>query len=322
MIIPVYRNIRYEPEHYLERSLPNKGKILVEIGDKLSSYTKIGYSRNSNKELIIPSDFNVDKKFKKSNVFKMGDLLASKGKVYIFAPFDGFIEDRGSFRVFVKHPEDYWCLSGVSGSVEKIIQARSCLIKTRGYFLRFFATSTPSCEGELQILPNPSELIELDFMEKYIKDGLGKLVYTGDYLRKSMLQKAIEIGCEGIICGSTDRETLNYAKQSGFFVGVLSGFGRIPSTSKVFDLLKELDSSYGIVNEGSDELFVSSEVKGNYLIKSFAVLKEGLSVVSLAYPYFGWEGEITKVESEIVFVKILKTNEVIKTSKFNVIALP
>lgn len=322
MIIPVYKNLRFEENFFIERSLPSKGKILVEEGEKVSSYTKIGYSRDNTKELIIPFDFKVDRKHKKNNTFKTGDLVAKKGDVYILAPFDGFIEERGHHMAFVKHQEDYWCLSGVTGKVHKIIQSRSCLLQTKGYFLKFFAASIESCEGELKILPNPSELIELEFMEKYVKDGIGKIVYTGDYLRKSMLDKAIEIGCEGVICGSTDRETLNFAKQSGIFVGVLSGFGRVPTNSKVYSFLKESDSHFGIVNENSGELFVSADEKRNFLKSPFAVLKEGLNVISLEYPYFGWEGEIEKVESEFVFVKIHKTSEVVKTSKFNVIALP
>lgn len=322
MIIPVYKNIRYEKDFFIERSLPSKGKIMVEVGDLVQSYTKIGYSKDNSKELIIPHDYKLDKKFKKSTIFKMGDILAKKQDTYIFAPFDGYVEDRGNHFVLVKHQEDYWCLSGVAGRIEKILQSRACMISTKGYFLKLFASSFPVCEGELKVLPNPSELIEIEFMEKYIKDGIGKIVYTGDYLRKSMLVKAMEIGCEGILCGSTDRDTLNFAKDSGFFVGLLSGFGRIPTTTKMFKLLKELDSSYSLIQEGSDEIFISSDEFGSYLSKSFAVLKEGLEVISMAYPYYGWQGEIEKVESDFVFVKIVKTNEVIKTSKFNVIALP
>jgi hypothetical protein len=190
---------------------------------------------------------------------------------------------------------------------------------------RFFETSLPEIEGELRVLPNPSELIEIDFMQKYIKNGMGQIVYTGDYLRKSLLEKAIEIGCEGIICGSCDRETLLYAKQNNFFVGVLSGFGRIPTHHKVFQFFKQFDNKYMILRNDSKEMFISSEnilKSGSVLINTpFVFLKKGVNVICLEYPYFGWEGEVIKIESEKVDVKIIRNNEVLSLAASDLIAL-
>jgi hypothetical protein len=322
MIIPVYKNISYLDEFYIERSLPNKGKLLVNEGDSVSSYTKIGYSKNTNRELIIPSNYTLNRKIIDNNVIKSGDLVAYLGNSYIFAPFDGYIETKGKSKVLIKYQEDYWNLSGVTGKVHKVVPSRSCLIKTSGYLVKFFEVSKAEVEGELVILPNPSELIEIDFMDKYIKDGIGKIVYTGDYLRKSMLQKAIDIGCEGIIAGSCDRETLLWAKENNFFVGILSGFGRIPTFNKLFNLIKGFDSKYMIVKEGSSSMFISSTEKKNFTQRPYETVKEGLSVICLTYPYFGWEGTVSSVESEKVSVKILKNNEIVKASFSNLIALP
>jgi hypothetical protein len=322
MIIPVYKNISYLDEFYVERSLPNKGKLLVNEGDSVSSYTKIGYSKNVSRELIIPSNFKINRKLINNNVIKSGDLVAYLNNSYIFAPFDGYIEIKGKTKVLIKYQEDYWNLSGVTGKIHKVVPSRSCLIKTSGYQIKFFASSLDEVEGELVILPNPSELIEIDFMDKYIKDGMGKIVYTGDFLRKSMLQKAIDIGCEGVISGSCDRETLLWAKENNFFVGILSGFGRIPTFNKLFNLIKNFDSKYILVQEGSSSMFISSSDKKNFLQRPFETIKEGLSVICLAYPYFGWEGVVSSVESEKVSVKILKNGEIVKTSYSNLISLP
>lgn len=322
MIIPVYRNISYQDEFYIERSLPNKGKLLVNEGDTVSSYTKIGYSKNINRELNIPSNFKLNKKLIGNNSIKSGDLVAYLGNSYIFAPFDGYIEVSGKSKALIKYQEDYWNLSGVTGKIHKVVPSRSCIIKTSGYLIKFFEVSKPEVEGELVILPNPSELIEIDFMDKYIKDGLGKIVYTGDYLRKSMLQKAMDIGCEGVVAGSCDRETLLWAKENNFFVGLLSGFGRIPTVNKLFNLIKNLDSKYMLVREGSSSMFISSTEKKNFLQRPFETVREGLNVLCLTYPYFGWEGVVSSIESDKVSVKILKNNEVIKTSYSNLIALP
>lgn len=321
MIIPTIKNIKFLEEVYIERAMPSKGKILLNIGEKVSSYSKLGFSKNSIRELIIPSDYKLTLKNKKNNSpIKTHDQVAVKGNKYIFSPFDGYLEDRGSNYAIVKNPEDYWLISGVSGYVFSVVPSRSVLIKSSGFELKFFATSHSSCEGVLEVLPNPSELIEIEYMDKYIKNGIGKIVYTGDYLRKEMLVKAIEIGCEGLIASSCDRETLLFAKENNFFVGILSGFGRIPVREKTWKFLKAFRSKYAIVREGSGNLFLS-ESESNYKNDSCYVnLKEGLDVIVLDYPYFGWEGKVEAVERELVRVKITKIGEVVVTHFQNLLA--
>jgi len=320
MITPVYKNIEYLNDFYLERSLPNKGKLLVNEGEDVFSYTKVGYSKNAAHELIIPKNLKFNPKLKNKKFIKSGDLLAFKETTYLFAPFDGYIEEKNGGRFLVKHQEDFWLLSGVSGFVVKVIPSKSCLIKSSGYKIKFFETSTKQVEGELKVLPNPSELLEIDFMQRYIKNGIGQIVYTGDYLRKSLLEKAIEIGCEGVICGSCDRETLLFAKENNFFVGILSGFGRIPVREKIWKFLKTFKSKYVIVREGSNNLFIS-ELNSDYKNESsFTNLKVGLPVIVLDYPYFGWEGIVTGIEHENVRVKIIKLDEIVSTHYSNLIS--
>lgn len=321
MILPVYKNLNYLEEFYIERSLPNKGKILVTQNESVRPFSKIGYSKDVSRELLIPSNYQLHKSFYNNNNVKTGDLLAYYKNNYIFAPFDGYIEERGRSKSLIKYQEDYWNLAGVNGEIYKVVPSRSVLIKTYGFSIKLFASSINFVEGELSILPNPSELIELDFMEKYVKEGLGKVVYTGDFLRKSMLDKAIEIGCEGIIAGSCDRETLLWARDNKFFVGILSGFGRIPTYNKVYNLLKSLDTRYVILQEGNENLFISTPDKKSFPQKPFDTLKPDLNVIVLDYPFYGWEGEVISVATDFVNVKIVKNGEVIKTKASNLIAL-
>jgi hypothetical protein len=325
MIIPVYKNIEFIEDFYIERSLPSKGKILVTEGEGVFSYTKLGFSKNVAHEMVIPLSLKFNPSLKNKKFIKLGDLLAYKNSNYLFAPFDGYLEEINGGKLLVKHPEDVWLLSGVSGMVSKVVPSKSCLISSAGYKIKLFETSLEYLEGELKVLPNPSELIELDFMEKYIKNGTGQVIYTGDHLRRSMLEKAIEIGCEGLLCGSCDRETLVYARKNNFFVGILSGFGRIPTHEKVFELLKTFDSKYLVVQQDSKEIFISSPditKNKNVLLKTpYVFLKKELRVVCLSYPYFGWEGIVLNIESDFVNVKIIRNKESIKVSSSDLIAL-
>jgi len=320
MIIPTFKNITYLEDIFFERALPSKGKILLNVDEKVSSYSKVGFSKNSIRELLIPGELKIAKNSYKQKQYKVGDLVAYGNNKYLFSPFDGYLENRGKINVLVKDPEDYWLISGVNGKVINVIPSRSILIQTSGFELKFIATSTSSCEGVLEVLPNPSELIEIEYMDKYIKNGLGKIVYTGDFLRKEMLLKAIEIGCEGLITASCDRETLKIAKENNFFVGILSGFGRIPVREKIWKFLKTFKSKYVIVREGSNNLFIS-ELNSDYKNESsFTNLKVGLPVIVLDYPYFGWEGIVTGIEHENVRVKIIKLDEIVSTHYSNLIS--
>ena len=46
-----------------------------------------------------------------------------------------------------------------------------------------------------------------------------------------------------------------------------------------------------------------------------------MDVITLEYPYYGWEAEVLNIESTVVSVKIKKNNEEIKLSTSVLIAL-
>ncbi len=320
MIIPTFRNLIYKESMLVERPLPSKGKIMVTEGDMVESYTKLGYTKHTLKEVIIPENYKIDSKFKAGKDVLMGNFVASLQGKFIISPFDGKLEKRGNSYALVKNPEDFWLVSGVSGAVKQVVSNRSVLIETSGFELKIVASSTNYTEGVLEVLPNPSELIEIDFMNKYIKNGTGKIVYTGNFLRREMLDKAIEIGCEGVLCGSCDRETLVVGLKNNFFVGVLAGFGRMPLPSKILSFLKSHNSKYCIVREGSGNLFVSEHGLSYQNEPAYVNLKEGIFVRVLDYPYFGWEGVVEKIENDRVYVRINDIDEVVDTSINNLVA--
>lgn len=320
MIIPTFRNIAYLKKIQIERPLPSKGKILVEIGEEVASYTKLGYSKFSLKEVLIPEYFKLKGGYKNGKDVLTGSVVATCEDKYLISPFDGKVEKRGENYVIVKNPEDFWLVAGVSGMVSQIVPNRSVLIESQGFELKLVATSTTMTEGVLEVLPNPSELLEIEFMNRYIKNGTGKIVYIGNFLRKEMLIKAMEIGCEGILCGSCDRDTLKYAHRNNFFVGVLSGFGRMPTPVRVLEFLKSFNSKYCLVRENSENIFIS-ELGYEYQNEpAYYNLKVGLKVRVLDYPYFGWEGVVEKIEKNKVYVRINDISELVETEAVNLIS--
>jgi len=319
MIIPTFRNITYNKKIQIERPLPSKGKILIEIGEEVVSYTKLGYCKFSLKEVLIPEYFKIEGGLKSGKDVLTGNVVATNDDKLLISPFDGKIEKRGESYLLVKNPEDFWLISGVSGVVSQIVPNRSFLIETQGFELKLVATSTTMTEGVLEVLPNPSELLEIEFMNRYIKNGTGKIVYVGNFLRKEMLIKAIEIGCEGILCGSCDRDTLRFAHRNNFFVGVLTGFGRMPTPIRVLEFLKNFNSKYCIVRENSENIFISELGFDFQNEPAYYNLKVGLKVRVLDYPYFGWEGVVEKIEKNKVYVRINDISELVETEPLNLI---
>jgi hypothetical protein len=328
MIIPIYKSIQFHQKFLIERSLPSKGKIMSVEGTNINPWDRLGFCRTSNKEIIIPKDYKIQKKFFGKNFVKSGELIGRKKNNYLFSTFDGFIQNRGPVNVVISYPQDVFKVSGVFGKVVNVASSNSVLIETSGYELKFVATSTSSTEGQIVVLPNPSEILQVEFLNKYVKEGIGSIIYIGDYLRLEVLNKAIEIGCSGVICGSCDREVLNYAKENNFFVGLLSGFGRIPTHSKTYSLLKSKDRQFGIVQEESNSIFISvnvedlSEVSIELNTQSFLNTSKGLNVIVIDYPFYGWEGEVVEISDTEILVRLVANGEVIKTNIFGIIALP
>lgn len=328
MIIPLFKSIQFYKKFLIERSLPSKGKIMSVEGVDIKPWDRLGFCRTSNKEIIIPRDYKIQKKFFSKNFVKTGELIGKKKNNYLFSTFDGFIQNRGEVNVVISYPQDVFKVSGVFGKVMNVASSNSVLIETSGYEIKLIATSTSSSEGQLIVLPNPAEILQIEFLNKYVKEGVGSIIYIGDNLRLEILNRAMEIGCSGVLCGSCDREVLQYAKENNFFVGVFSGFGRIPTHSKTYKLLKSKDKQYCIVQEGSENLFISinptesPESIFELTSQSYLTISLGLSVVVLDYPYYAWEGEVVDINQTDVYVRLLGNGEVIKTNNFGIIALP
>lgn len=328
MIIPVFKSIQFYKKFLIERSLPSKGKIMSVEGTLTKPWDRLGFCRTSNKEIIIPKDYKIQSKFFKKNFVKSGELIGKKKNNYLFSTFDGFIQNRGHTNVVISYPQDVFKVSGVFGKINNVASSNSVLIETTGYEIKFVATSTSSTEGQLIVLPNPSEILQVEFLNKYVKEGIGSIIYIGDYLRLEVLNRAMEIGCSGVICGSCDREVLEYAKENNFFVGIFSGFGRIPTHSKTYKLLKLKDKQYSIVQEDSESIFVSvnpdDEIESIFELssQSFVTVSKGSQCIVVDYPYYGWEGEVTDLSDSQVVVRLVGNGEVIKTNNFGIIALP
>ncbi len=301
MLIPYCQKLTKRNDVLVERALPKKGDLDLTIGKKVEPFTRLGIAKVSYGKLPIEQNLRIVKGRSGNSFFYTGEKIGTLGGKKLIAPFDGTLKVEGNGYVFEQEERDFWLLSGVWGDVIDSVDKRSVLLRTQAMDIHLAVCTGKSCDGELVVFPNPSEILEMQYLERYSKENSGKIVYTGNHVSAAIVEKAASLRIVGLLAGSADREAFTLAKQKGIFLGSISGFGKIPTPDFIYDILKDISSRYVFLypDEGVLRIPVSSQFKPEELspINYTGTLKEveeGLRVQVLEDPYFGWLGTIAK----------------------------
>lgn len=328
MYIPVIKKIINSNNVNVERSLPTGGKVNIAKGERAEPFSRVGMSKISYKQMELPVEFELTKGKSWKSFFYTGEKLGKLQHKNLVAPFDGYLEKTETGYILKEEDKVYWLLAGVWGEIVNVTEDKSVLIKTQATDI-YFAASTPnSISGELIVFPNPSEILEMQYLEKFEKYAFGKIIYVGNYASPDVIKKALDLGVVGIIAGSADRTTFSLAKQNKMFMGVFSGFGNIPTPKAVFDILKEVSNRYVFISGDSNLLripmpipFDDSMLKQNSPKSVIKLAKKGIKVVVLQDPVFGYVGEVDRVYGSSIFVRLEENNQVVEVSEPNVLAI-
>jgi hypothetical protein len=331
MYVPIIRKVMKNNDLLVERSLPKTGELVAAVGEKVEPFTKLGMAKVSYGQLPLAKNLKVTNGRESGSYFYTGDIIGKLGRKKIIAPFDGTllkIKDKDKGFVFQQEDRDYWLLAGVWGEVVDVIEKTAALVKTQTMDVHLAICTRDSYSGELIVFPNPSELLEMQYLQRYSKDPFGKVIYVGDHISLKVAKKAADLGIGGLICGSVDREALAFAKRKGMFLGAISGFGTIPTPDYIFDILKEVTTRYVFLhgNKGLLRIPVSKpydpkEVKANIYTGQLRALKKGLLVQIFEEPYFGWVGQVHSVQDDDVQVIIDEGRDPVKIKIPNLISL-
>lgn len=329
MYVPIIRKVMKTNDVLVERGLPKKGELVAAVGDKVEPFTKLGMTKVSYGKLPLTKDLKVSKGRDIGSYFYTGDTIGRLGRKKIIAPFDGtLVTAKDKSFIFQQEDRDYWLLAGVWGEVVDVIEKASALIKTQTLDVHLAICTRDSYSGELIVFPNPSELLEMQYLQRYSRDPFGKVIYVGDHISPKIVKKAAELGIGGLICGSVDREALAFAKNKGIFLGSISGFGTIPTPDYIFDILKEVSNRYvflqgnkGLLRIPASKPHDPKEVKANSYTGQLRALKKGLLVQIFEEPYFGWVGQVHSIQDEDVQVIIDQGRDPVKIKIPNLISL-
>lgn len=313
----------------IERALPSEGHLDVQVGSKVEPFNKLGMSKVSYGFMNVGEGLKIHKGKVVGGYFYVGDRIGNINGNDITAPFDGYLlEKEGGGYVFKQEDRDYWLLSGVWGEITGLVENRAVLIKTQTMDFHLAASTEGDLAGELIVFPNPTQLLDMQYLEKFAKDIFGKIIYIGDFARSEVVQRAAEMGASGILAGGTDRESFRIAKNTGLFLGVFGGFGSIPTPEFIFDELKDISNRYVFLKGKQEvmripvpETFSGPEIRKNGNDDPFKLVRSGDKVQIFVRPHFGWFGEVRGVSGDKLKVMIEEISDIVEVEPPNVIAV-
>lgn len=324
LYIPTLKRVNYISNTIIQRELPKKGNLVVKVGDKVVPFTKIGRTKLSKHSIRLPKNIKIASGLLKHEIIYKGDKIGRVGFKKQLAPYNGSLIATNNEYVFLEEEHDFWVLSGLWGVVEKVSDNQVVSIKTQTINLPFAYFSGSLTMGELVVFPNPSELLDVSYLEHFSKNTESKVIYVGDFLRKPLLDKAIELGITTLISGSTTIDIASYAKKHNINIALFSGFGELKTPTFMFNLLKDISSRHVFL---SDKLkILQIPVPEDYkldvpALSSLMEVQPEMEVYILDKAYFGQIGKIDRVQDRDIYVKLSSVDKVVVISSANLFAL-
>lgn len=327
MYIPVLKKQVFRENVFIERALPSKGTLSAKVGQKVEPFNRLGMAKVSYTHYDLGCKIIFARAKGPGSYIYAGKKIGRCGLKTITAPFDGYIVKEGKQFIFKQEERDYWLLAGVWGEIVDIIKDTSILIKTQTIDLHLTAHTNTNIDGELIVFPNPSDILEMQYLENFTKDVYGKIIYVGDFATTKFVARAAELGVGGILAGGTDKNTFNLAKEKGMFLGVFTGFGYEHIPNYIYEVLKDVSNRFVFLSGDTGllripttiEYFTSQKKEQNP--SAFRQVEKGLKVQVLQKPYFGWIGEIDSISGASIFVKFEEKNDLVEIKVPNLLAI-
>lgn len=325
LYIPVYKKLQYSSEVLLERALPVKGELIVKSGDKVVPFTKIGHAKISKESFLLDPKIRLAKSIEERPFVYEGEKIGTARFSKVTAPYSGFISEKNGVYTFHQEKKDTWLLSGVWGTVAENVGNLAVKIKTQTVDINFVAYSQKVLMGELIVFPNPKEGDDLEYLEKFSTNVSGKILYVGHHISTEFYEKSVELGVAGLVAGSVDRRLYSYSKSCHTAVCITTGFGKFETPKFIFDFLKTISNRHVFLDGSKGYLRVPVPFENNFKStpsdSSLRLVEKGLSVLIFDKLHFGQTGEVEKVQDEIIYVRLNRSQELVEAKVPNIFAL-
>ena len=322
--------------HTVVRMLPIKGKVMVQVGDKVNADQIVAatympgdvYPLNmANLLAIPPKDVESLMLVKEGEKVKEGEPIAEtaglfgKFKKKYNSPYTGTIETVSDVtgQVILRGPDiPVEVKAYVAGTVTEVNPEIGCTIETDVAFIQgIFGIGGETCGPVKFAVKNSDETVTSTNITDEMK---GCVVIGGARLTYDSIETARRVGVAAIIGGGMDdqdlKEFLGYdlgvaitgSEKKGITVIVTEGFGDIAMATRTFDLLKQFEGKEASVNGATQiragvmrpEIIIPLERSGNEEESKEAggYLEIGKTLRIIRDPYFGMLGIVKGLPSE------------------------
>jgi hypothetical protein len=304
-----------------ERLLPVTGHVLVSPGEMVGSADVIARCQlpgkvhvlDVSRTLGIPRS-RVARTMRKSvgDTVQANELLAApRGPLGRFgkgcrSPIDGeVIEIRDGLILIESAPPAFELRAHVQGKVTNVMPNRGAVISVTGALIQGVWGSGGEAEGVLKML--------VDTPQKPLRGRAidvschGTIVVGGRIMDKEVFEHAVQARVRGIVAGGMDAELRQAVLDLPIPVMLTEGFGALPMSELVFDLLKSHSGRGAMLTadtrtrRGARRPEVLIPLEGHSTAEEgsgMMPLKEGSQVRALRAPYLGAVGTVVDLPAQ------------------------
>ena len=320
------------------RQLPMKGKVLVEIGEKVTSDTIIASTKipgnvqmlnAANKLNIEPENIdkcmlvNIDQKIEKGQVIAENKGLFGFFKTHLKSPIDGTIANISNVTgqiIISEPPMPIEIDAYISGKIADTMEEEGAVVEVEGAQIQGILGIGGENQGKILVLTNDrNESIGEDMIDESHKD---RILIGGSYLSINAYKKAQSIGVSGIVIGGFDYNSLSNllgyqlgvaitgSEELGTSVIMTEGFGKVAMAEKTFNLFRKFNNYIASMN-GSTQIRAGvirpeviiphkdEESKSKNLSEEDMIISVNSNVRVIRTPYFGKVGKVISLPSKL-----------------------
>lgn len=237
---------------YRKRVLPSPGEVLVEPGQRVESTQVV--ARTS-----VPSSFRIVAVARLLSVpasqaedylqvdlgdsVHRGDIIAKRSGLLgqsVEAPIDGIMTAKGGGQVLIEaQPAPFELRAYIPGTVLDVKDRQVVSIETAGALIEGTWGSGGEGVGVLKgMTKRPDETLRTRGIDPSCH---GAILFAGTTLDAEPLARAEDAEVRGVITGGLAPELLSTVERLTYPVIVTDGFGDLPMTPSIFNLLREND---------------------------------------------------------------------------------
>lgn len=320
------------------RSLPLKGEVLVNVGDRVDFDTIVARCLIEGTPHIakIAELLNIDTEEtmrylvkKKGDQMKKGEVLARNRSLFGLVnktaecEVDGVIEliNEITGHVHIREPpRSVEVTAYIRGRVENVMPNEAVTVGSYAAFIQGIMGFSGENFGELRMaVANPEETLEASMITD---QDVGKIVVGGALVTYEALERARKIKVAGIVAGGAMMEDLERVLNAkigvaitgrediGFTLILTEGFGKLPMSENVFVILKENEGKVAAVNGATQvragvvrpEIVIPREIgeqKRGVDELEEGKMKVGSIVRIIRFPHFGGVGRVIELPIEL-----------------------